>query len=210
MKIHYGGIVMNAEKLQNKDLSILELTVKLPQNTYDLDLVQDAQIDVNNLNQGFIEQPTIFAWYATLAAIAKSKVIKLKRDVEKHEDYLKKTLVGSLDSKVRKHMEINGEKATETKVINAIYADVEYISNVNKLNQLKDALTEAEEQSAILDVARETMIQRKDMLISLGAQVRSEYDGVSDVSIKGEDVDVDKVKSILSAGNRRKPITSRK
>lgn len=193
--------------LSNKDLSILEVTVKLPQNSYDLDLAKDSQIDVNNLNQGFIEQPTIFAWYATLAALAKSKVTRLKREVEKQDDYIKKTLIGTLDSKVRKQLEINGEKVTETKVTNAIYADVEYISNIQKLNGLKDELTDAEENSAILDVARETMIQRKDMLISLGAQVRSDYDNTGDVGIKGEEIDTDKVKSIINT--RRKPIRSK-
>ena len=193
--------------LSNKDLSILEVTVKLPQNSYDLDLAKDSQIDVNNLNQGFIEQPTIFAWYATLAALAKSKVTRLKREVEKQDDYIKKTLIGTLDSKVRKQLEINGEKVTETKVTNAIYADVEYISNMQKLNGLKDELTDAEENSAILDVARETMIQRKDMLISLGAQVRSDYDNTGDVGIKGEEIDTDKVKSIINT--RRKPIRSK-
>lgn len=193
--------------LSNKDLSILEVTVKLPQNSYDLDLAKDSQIDVNNLNQGFIEQPTIFAWYATLAALAKSKVTRLKREVEKQDDYIKKTLIGALDSKVRKQLEINGEKVTETKVTNAIYADVEYISNIQKLNGLKDELTDAEENSAILDVARETMIQRKDMLISLGAQVRSDYDNTGDVGLKGEEIDTDKVKSIINT--RRKPIRSK-
>lgn len=193
--------------LSNKDLSILEVTVKLPQNSYDLDLAKDSQIDVNNLNQGFIEQPTIFAWYATLAALAKSKVTRLKREVEKQDDYIKKTLIGTLDSKVRKQLEINGEKVTETKVTNAIYADVEYISNIQKLNGLKDELTDAEENSAILDVARETMIQRKDMLISLGAQVRSDYDNTGDMSIKGEEIDTDKIKSIINT--RRKPIRSK-
>lgn len=193
--------------LSNKDLSILEVTVKLPQNSYDLDLAKDSQIDVNNLNQGFIEQPTIFAWYATLAALAKSKVTRLKREVEKQDDYIKKTLIGTLDSKVRKQLEINGEKVTETKVTNAIYADVEYISNIQKLNGLKDELTDAEENSAILDVARETMIQRKDMLISLGAQVRSDYDNTGDVGLKGEEIDTDKVKSIINT--RRKPIRSK-
>lgn len=193
--------------LSNKDLSILEVTVKLPQNSYDLDLAKDSQIDVNNLNQGFIEQPTIFAWYATLAALAKSKVTRLKREVEKQDDYIRKTLIGTLDSKVRKQLEINGEKVTETKVTNAIYADVEYISNIQKLNGLKDELTDAEENSAILDVARETMTQRKDMLISLGAQVRSDYDNTGDMSIKGEEIDTDKVKAIIST--RRKPICSK-
>jgi hypothetical protein len=199
------------DKFVDKDLSILEISVKLPQNTYELDLAKDSQIDVNNLNQGFIEQPTIFAWYATLAAIAKSKVIRLKREVEKQDDYIRKTLIGTLDGKVRKNLEIEGEKITETKVTNAIYADAEYIANIQKLNELKDELTDAEEQSAILDVAKDTMIQRKDMLISLGAQVRSEYDGVSDMSIKGDEVDADKVRSILksNSSSKRKPIVTR-
>lgn len=201
-----------SNKIISKDLSILELTVNLSQNVYNLDLAEDSKIDVNNLNQGFIEQPTIFAWYATLAAIAKSKVTKLKREVEKQDEYIRKTLIGTMDGKIRKQLEIDGEKVTETKVTNAIYADVEYISNVNKLNSLKDELTEAEEQSAILEVARETMIQRKDMLISLGAQVRSEYDNVSDPSIKGEEFDPEKVKSIVGSGKkaRRTPITGMK
>lgn len=196
------------DKLANKDLSVLEVVVKLPQDTYNLDLARDSQIDINSLNQGFIEQPTVFAWYATLAAIAKSNVTRLKREVEKCDDYIKKTLIGTLDVKIRKQLEINGEKVTETKVTNAIYADVEYISNIQKLNALKDELTDAEEYSAILEVARDTMIQRKDMLISLGAQVRSEYDNVGDLGLKKEEPEIDtsKVRSIIGT-TKRKPIT---
>lgn len=196
-------------KFEDKDLSILEVKVKLPQNAYTLNLAEDSKIDVNDLNQGFIEQPTIFAWYAVLAALAKSNVTCLKREIEKQDDYIKKTLIGTLDGKVRKQLEIDGEKITETKVERAIYADPEYIANVEKLSDLKDRLTVAEENSAILDVAKDTMIQRKDMLISLGAQVRSEYDNVPDLKLKGAkendgEIDKDKVRSIL----KRKPITT--
>ena len=69
---------------------------------------------------------------------------------------------------------MNGEKITEQKVLNGIYSSTEYRDEMSNLYELKEELLELQSQLSVLDIARESMNQRKDMLISLGAQLRQE------------------------------------
>ena len=69
---------------------------------------------------------------------------------------------------------MNGEKITEQKVLNGIYYSTEYRDEMSNLYELKEELLELQSQLSVLDIARESMNQRKDMLISLGAQLRQE------------------------------------
>ena len=142
-------------------------------------------INVANINESYIDQPAKFAYWATLATLARSKANKIKRELDREQDYIKTTLTGSLDSKVRAQLEIDGEKVTETKVTNGIFTHPEYISYKAKIADKQREYDEADEQARLLEVGRETMNQRKEMLISLGAQLRTDYDGASDLRVIG-------------------------
>lgn len=170
-----------------KDMGILEITVKTRSSENTVDLAADLAIDTMDINRAFCEQPAKYAWWATVAAQAKALVERKKMEVEKLDDYLKKTLVGELDSEVRMTLETNGEKITETKVTNGIFAHPKYKSAQQNLYALKEELLELQQKYAVLDIARDSMNQRKDMLISLGAQLRQEG-GNAEVYLKDKAV----------------------
>lgn len=184
-----------------RDMSILEVLVKTRTSENQVNLAEDLAIDYVNINEAFCEQPAKFAWWATVASQAKALVDAKKAELERAEDYLKKTLVGELDAEVRMTLEMNGEKVTETKVTNGIYIHPKYKESQERYYTLKGELLELQQKMAVLDIARESMNQRKDMLISLGAQLRQEGGNI-DLIMKAKAKEIlDRRKSI-----ERKPI----
>lgn len=167
----------------SKDLSILSINVKTSTSENLVDLSEDLKIDMDNINDAFCNQPAKFAWWATVASQAKALVDRKKLEIEKREEYLKKTLVGELDVVVRTELELNGEKITETKVTNSIYSHDMYVETQKEIHNLKNELLELQNNYTTLEIAKESMIQRKDMLISLGAQLRNETNN-SDLYMK--------------------------
>lgn len=182
--------------MMNRDTSILILTVKTKTSENTIDLGEDLKIDPMNINDAFIEQPAKFAYWATVAIQAKALLEKKKSEVERQEEYLKKTLVGELDNEVRANLEMNGEKITETKVTNGIYIHERYKEEQAKLYALKDELLELQQKFAVLDIAKESMNQRKDMLISLGANLRLEGNN-AELSLK-----VQRVNEMMKNSNK--------
>ena len=170
---------------QERNMEVLKMEVKLNSEIVSLDLSQDMVINVADINESYVDQPARYAYWATLSTLARSKANKLKQQIDKEQDYIRTTLTGSLDSKVRQQLELDGEKVTETKVSNAIYVHPTFIAHKSKLSELQEAYNEADEQARLLEVGKETMNQRKEMLISLGAQLRTDYDGVADLVVKG-------------------------
>ena len=188
--------------ITDERFSVLNLEVKTQSSTHQINLGDDLLIAPEHLNDAFIEQPAKFAYWATVAIQAKSLVDKKKLEVDKQEDFLKKNLIGELDGEARKELELNGEKITEAKVANGIYTNERYQDEQAKYYQLKEELLELQNQFAILDMAKEAMNQRKDMLISLGAQLRMEGNN-AELTIKSE-----YAKKIMRA-NKRTPIKSK-
>ena len=80
------------------------------------------------------------------------------------------------------------KRTTETKVTNRIYIHERYKAEVAKLYDLKEELLELQQNSALLNVAKDAMVQRKDALISLGAQLRLEGNNSTDLSLKAAEV----------------------
>lgn len=172
----------------NHDMSILNIEVVTRTSTNQIDLAEDLRINSVDINKDFCEQPAKFAYWATVAVQAQALVDRKKMEVDKQDDYIRKTLVGELDAEVRQEMEMNGEKATETKVTNRIYIHERYKAEVTKLYDLKEELLELQQKSALLNVAKDAMVQRKDVLISLGAQLRLEGNNSTDLSLKAAEV----------------------
>ena len=160
--------------MRDRDTSMLQITVKTRNSENNVDLLKDLKIYEEDINHDFCEQPAKFAWWSTVAAQAQALVDRKKLEIEQQEEYLKKTLMGELDAEVRQELEMNGEKITETKVTNGIYIHPRYNEHKEILYELKKELLELQENSTILNIAKEAMIQRKDALISLGAQLRTE------------------------------------
>jgi len=148
----------------------LELTIKLDK-LYHLDLDTDLDIKKTEINDEMIKQPGQFAWYATLNELAKNKVQTLKSELE--------LLEATLDQKTRRDWDDSQGKMTETSVSAKIKMSPEY-------KELISRYLEAQKSQGILSVARSAFEQRKDMLISLASNLRSELD--SDLKINKEKV----------------------
>ena len=153
---------------------VLKVEVHTSQSHVIVDLAEDLNIDTTDINTAYIEQPGKFAYWATVALQAKFAYERKKQEVNRQEDFLKKTLYGKLDSTIRAQLELDGERITEAKVITAINTHKDYLIEQEHLYQLQSELLELQERFQQLEVAKESMNQRKDMLISLGAQLRLE------------------------------------
>lgn len=138
------------------------LEIEVDGTTHETDTVsEDLFIDENNLNDEFVRQAGNFAWYAVLAAEAESYRDKLKFELE--------VLEADLDKQVREELELRGEKITEKVVSAEILKKQEY-------RDKKQDLLEAARQLGIMKAVKEGLVQKKDMLISLGANMRNEND----------------------------------
>ena len=176
---------MKKKTINERDWNILSVEVKTKNQVDTMNLADDLLIDEANINESFCNQPSLFAWWATVAAQARAIADKVKLEVEKQDDYIRKTLTGELDVEVRQQLELNGEKVTETKVTNSIFTHKKYKAEVEKLYELKEKYLEANSNAVVLEIGRDSMNQRKDALISLGAQVRNDANNL-DLSLKKE------------------------
>jgi hypothetical protein len=146
------------EKRRADDLKVV---VKMDKQ-YDLDMAKDLGIDKASINADLANQPAMFAWYATLSELAKDKVAKAKSHLEVTE--------AELDQRIRRDWDIdrNG-KMTEAGVSASIKLSPIY-------QKAESQLQEAQKTNGLLNVARQAFDQRKDMLISLAANMRAESD----------------------------------
>ena len=141
-------------------------------NTFDMEVdltVDDKNFsgnirDVLRISEGTIleelqNQPSIYAWFATLTEIAKSKVERQKLDI--------KVLRARLDEEKREALTKAGIKITEPKVDSAIEKD-------DRLILLSKEKIELDKNASILKAITDALNQRKDMLIQLSSFKRQE------------------------------------
>jgi hypothetical protein len=129
---------------------------------YENTFAQDVQINTSDIDREFCEQSGKFAYYGTLCEMSKDREARLKNDCD--------VLEAILDNEVR-------DQAAEVKVLDAKYkiteAEVAHRVKADPRYQAKysEYLT-AKKLTGILHVAKEAFQQRKDMLVSLGANQR--------------------------------------
>lgn len=104
------------------------------------------------------EQPSTYAWFATLTEIAKANTEKHKLNI--------KILRAKLDEEKRKTLAKEG-KVTESMVESAIEKD-------ERLIMLTQEKIELDKNANILGAITEALNQRKDMLIQLSSFKRQE------------------------------------
>lgn len=172
--------------MKEHDWDILKVEVKTRNNQNVMNLADDLKIDEDNINEAFINQPALYAWWATVAAQARAIADKTKLEVERQEDYIRKTLTGELDAEVRQQLEMDGEKITESKVTNGIYQHDLYKEETEKLYELKEKYLKDNENAVLLEIGRDSMNQRKDALISLGANMRNSLEN-TELTIKKQE-----------------------
>lgn len=141
-------------------------TFKIGDNEYPSTLSQDLDVNRQDLNGEFIRHSERFAWYATAYELSLDIEMRLKAKLER--------LYAVLDHRVRQEADMAAVKMTEKKVENTVITRPEYI-------EMQDQYFSAAKETGLLKAGRDAMIHRRDMLISLGANFRSETR--SDVSL---------------------------
>jgi hypothetical protein len=126
-------------------------------------LETDLYIDQRDLQEEFLKQPEIFAWWATLAEIAKDLVSKQKFYVER--------MAATIDADTRSNPPTDEKggpiRITEKMIEQIVTLNENYRREMNRYLEYK-------KQLGLLQAGTEAMVQRKDMLISLGANYRAE------------------------------------
>lgn len=126
----------------------------------------DTRVSEANLDQCMIEQNGLRAWYGAVAARAEAQAARVKAKFEVVE--------ATLYDHHRKELAKGGEKTTEKMVENAVKLDPRWL-------KAKNMVIEAETIASINKGLVESIKDRRDMIIQLGADRRDEYKGAARV-----------------------------
>lgn len=137
----------------------LEVNVTIGGIDYQATLDDDIRIRAHDLDAEFLEQARKFSWWAMVAELAKDQMGRLKYELDQ--------LYARLDCKSRADAAANKVKKTEKMVENECITSPEY-------QQAYQEFLEAKKHYGMLQAGREAFVQRKEMLISLGANYRAE------------------------------------
>lgn len=132
--------------------------IDLEEYTYD-EVFGSMDIDSNNLTQEFSAQASTYAYYALQLAEADYKAGIATSNREQ--------TYANLDKVYRDAFMAAGKKVTETQLTSAVTDDEDY-------QAAKAAELEAKHKVRVLKAVVDALQMRADMLISLGAQTRSE------------------------------------
>lgn len=126
----------------------------------------DTRVTEATLDSCMIEQSGLRAYYGAVAARAEAQAARVKAKFEVAE--------ATLYDHHRKALALTGEKTTEKMVENAVKLDPRWI-------KAKNMLIEADTIAAINKGLVESLKDRRDMIIQLGADRRDEYKGAARV-----------------------------
>jgi len=131
------------------------------------DIKKKLKINDKNLNAELIEQPGLFARYAFEMSKKKQEFDELELELD--------ILEAETDKRVRNKFLANDEKISEKKVEMEIMVDP-------KIKELKREVIKVNSQYYILKGITQAYSQRKDLLISLCANLREEMK--SDINLR--------------------------
>lgn len=159
---------------------------KKPPLNYYVDVDQfrrDTRVTEATLDSAMFEQSGLRAYYGTMAANAEAQAARMKAKFEVVE--------ATLYDHHRKQMAASGEKTTEKMVENAVRLDPRWIN-------AKNLLIESETIASINKCLVESLKDRRDMIIQLGADRRDEYKGAARVLAEQQDRDDIRARAIAA------------
>lgn len=126
---------------------------------YESKLADDLFVNRADLSNEYARHAERFAWYATCYELAQDHLARLEADL--------KRAYAIIDHEKRGELAMSGVKSTEKMVENSVITDPRYV-------ELQNTVFEASKNVGLLKAARDAMIHRRDMLISMGATYRAE------------------------------------
>lgn len=139
--------------------AVMKLEIKLRRSGLKVNLKKELSITRDNIDIQMMQQPAKFAWYATLYAYAKGKYATQER-------YLK-----VLRAKLYRKYKKEGIKGYAKITDGLIYATID----TNKKYQASEKeLLDTKLQVDLLKAAVDAFIQRKELMQSIGSNLREE------------------------------------
>lgn len=145
------------------NLDVLDIELAIGNIKYDNNWAEDLAIDKDNLNHEFMTQSEKFAYYGTLYELAKDRHNRLKNELELVEAHVDAELRIRIDNIRQQDPKY---KATEAAIKCDIIRDARYRTK-------NEEVMSCAKMVGILSIAKEAFQQRMHMLVSLGANLRS-------------------------------------
>lgn len=146
------------------DLSFLdkEVDIKIGGTSYPNTISRDIRIDRSNLNAEFLRQPEVYAYYASMEAIAKGRAAHLKwqRDI----------VYAQVDAQVRNQARVEMAQDKSIKYTEKMYES--QVKTHPDYQAVMIELIEMEKLAGILGGFRNALEHKRTSLMSLGADDR--------------------------------------
>jgi hypothetical protein len=161
------------------DLSLdgteIVINVKVGNDIESINLRDDLKINDKDLSHEFINQPSLFAWYSALLADQEDKLGRAKTDLS--------SCKADIIIRLRKgKIKITATNGQIIKVTDSVQDS--YVEDHKLYNQYRDEVHRLEGIVRKLKVLKDASIQRKDMLMQLGALKRAEMEQFNMGSVK--------------------------
>lgn len=132
---------------------------------FDIDVekfIEDTRVSEIHLDECFQKQSSLRAYYGAMAAQYEAKAQKMKTAFE--------VLEARLFKKYRDDLAATGQKFTEKQIENLVKVDPKWFAGRTKV-------AEAQRDSDVMKALVMSLVDRRDMLIQLGADRRDESKG---------------------------------
>lgn len=146
--------------MADPDKKLLQVEIVIDANRkYPLDLGDMLRFDEAQIDEHLTKQPSLYAWIATLQALASAKRKRLELDLEIAEEQFGQDL---RDAAAKSGVKLTENGIKEQKITN------------KRLLDYRKQLIETEQQEDICKGAAEAFRQRKDCLVTFAANLRAQ------------------------------------
>jgi len=146
--------------MKNEERNMV-LVIKVGDTEHKVDFQQEVRISEETINEDLKDQPGKYVYFAILQEMAEAEHQEAKLYLELKE--------AELDSSIREEAQRVGEKITEKRVMTKITLDDSYIEARTDVNLTRTKVGK-------LKAVKEGLNHRKDMLITLASNMRTQWD----------------------------------
>lgn len=155
----------------------ISVSLTINEDEFGRTLSEDVTICENDIQYEFLRQAELFAWWATMVEIARDHVGRLSLELKRKAAEIDHSV--RMEAKLANEEAINAArkanmpdpknllKLTEKMVENSVLTHEAY-------REIEDELLEMKKQLGLLIAGKDALAQKKEMLISLGANLRAE------------------------------------
>jgi hypothetical protein len=148
---------MIAPKLEDRNIPI---EIEVNGQVYEIDYVSELKMSEATINDDLMRQPSLFAWYSQLEDLVESAAADARLNLDLVE--------AEADSAARAVFGVGeGKKVTEKQIAVAVI-------NAPRVQEARLAYNDIQSKRARLKSIKEAFVHRKDMLVTLSANLRTE------------------------------------